>query len=130
MASRVLVGVVPLGDAGVEVPAVVVELLAGGEGAHVVEALALEALEADDDVGDLDAGVVDVVLDLDGRAEEPQQAPDGVAEDRVAQVADVGGLVRVDRGVLDDGLGAIGAWPSSSAGRDGCAGRPRGRGTR
>ncbi len=99
-----LVGLVPLGDARVQVPAVVVELLAGRERSDLVEPPGLEALEPDDDVGDLHAGVVDVVLDLDRRAQEPQQPPDGVAEDRIAQVADVGGLVRIDRGVLDDRL--------------------------
>ena len=59
--------------------------------------------EADDDVGHLHAGVVDVVLDLDGVAAVAQQRARSVSPRRgVAQVADVGGLVRVDAGVLDD----------------------------
>ena len=64
----------------------------------------LELLEADDDVGDLHAGVVDVVLHFDRRAAEAQHADERVAERRVAQVADVRRLVRVDGRVLDDGL--------------------------
>ena len=35
-----------------------------------------------------------------------QQANEGVAEDRVAQVADVRGLVGIDAGVLDEDLAA------------------------
>ena len=45
--------------------------------ANAGEVLAFELAEADDDVGDLDAGVVDVVLDLDGAAliaEQPAEA--------------------------------------------------------
>ncbi len=62
--------------------------------------------EADDDVGDLHAGVVDVVLDADFVAGlvgvGAEQALEGVAEDGVAEVADVRGLVGVDAGVLDE----------------------------
>ncbi len=54
---------VPAADAGVEIPAVVVEGL--GERGDLGDGLALDVAEADDHVGDLNAGVVDVVLDLD-----------------------------------------------------------------
>ena len=63
-----------------------------------------QMLERDDDVGDLDAGVVDVVLDLDLFTLVAQATGQRVAEDGVAEVADVGGLVRVDVRVLDDDL--------------------------
>ena len=59
-------------------------------------------LERDDDVRDLHAGVVDVVLRLDVIAEPLQAADERVAEDGVAEVADVRGLVRIDVRVLDD----------------------------
>jgi len=95
------------GDAGVEVPAVVIE--AAREAVQVGEALFIELQEAEDDVDDLDAGVVDVVLDLDPLALELETPGQGVAEAGVAEVADVGGLVRVDVGVLDDDLGLVGA---------------------
>jgi hypothetical protein len=53
----------------------------------------------------LNAGVVDVVLHADLVAGlvgvGAEQALEGVAEDGVAQVTNVGSLVRVDAGVLD-----------------------------
>ena len=61
-------------------------------------------LEADDHVGDLDAGVVDVILHFDRVAAVSQHAHQCVAEGRVADVTDVRGLIRIDRRVFDDGL--------------------------
>ena len=43
-------------------------------------------------------------MDLDVAAGRPQHAHEGIAEDRVAQMPDMGGLVRIDIGVLDDDL--------------------------
>ncbi len=107
----VWIGGVPLGDAGVEVPAVEVDALVGleelgEEFASAREGFAFEVDEADDDVRDLDAGVVDVILhayfvtalEVVGA----EKALEGVAEDGVAEVADVGGLVGIDAGVLDE----------------------------
>src|SRR5262249_37283173 len=54
------------------------------------------------------AGVVDVILDLDWIAASAKHADEGVAQDGVAEVADVGGLVRVDVGVLDNDLAVAG----------------------
>ena len=99
-----LVGPVPLGHPRVEIPAVVVEPGACRDLPDVGERLLLERGEPDDDVGHLHAGVVDVVLHFDGHAAEAQHAHERVAERRVAQVPDVRRLVRVDGGVLDDGL--------------------------
>ena len=113
-----LVRLVPLGHPRVEVPAVVVEPRRVGDRAHVVERLALELPEADGDVSDLHAGVVDVVLDFDRRPRKRSSRAERVAERGVAQVADVGRLVRVDRGVLDDRL----ARPAGAAARLGAAG--------
>ena len=64
-------------------------------------------MEADHHVGHLHAGVVDVVLHLDAAAARPQHAYERVAEHRVAQVADVRRLVRIDVGVLDDDLALV-----------------------
>ena len=74
-------------------------------------------LEADHHVGDLHAGVVDVVLHLDAAAGAAQQAHKRVAQRGVAQVPDVRGLIGIDVGVLDDALGALGegasgGWPA------------------
>jgi hypothetical protein len=70
-------------------------------------------------VGDLHAGVIDVVLDIDFPAGVTQQTDEGIAEDGVAQVADVGGLVGIDAGVLDQnfpaGMSAGGCRSAASA---------------
>ena len=70
------------------------------------ECFAFEVDEADDDVGDLNAGVVDVVLHADFVAAfvvvGAEETLKGVAEDGVAEVADVRGLVGVDAGVFDE----------------------------
>ena len=87
--------------------------------AESLRALLLEMPEADDDVGDLDAGIVDVVLDLDRASAEPDQPHERVAERGVSQVPDVGRFVGVDRRVLHDdfsaGPGARGLGPAAQA---------------
>ena len=106
----------------VEIPAVVIEAHGGvGEQRlHVGERLLFQVVEAHHDVGHLHAGVVDVVLHLDALAAGAQHAHEGVAERRVAQVADVGRLVGIDVGVLDDDL-PVGAvrrrWLGRASGR-------------
>ncbi len=67
----------------------------------------LDVDETDHDVGHLDAGVVDVVLHLDRNALGAQPPHQQVAEHGVPQVADVGRLVRIDVGVLDDDLARL-----------------------
>ncbi len=58
--------------------------------------------EPDDHVGDLDAGVVDVVLHIDPLPSGAQQANESVAEHRVAQVADMRRFVGIDAGMFDE----------------------------
>src|SRR5205823_4217034 len=84
-----LVAVVPVGHARVEVPAVVIESCGVGDLAHLLEASALQLAEADDDVGHLYAGVIDVVLYFDRRAAEVERADERIAERRISQVADM-----------------------------------------
>ena len=60
--------------------------------------------KADNDVGHLNAGVVDVVLNVDFPAGKAQQPYKGVAEDRIAQMTDVRGLVGIDARMLDQNL--------------------------
>jgi hypothetical protein len=105
------VGGVPLGDAGVEVPAVVVDALVGFEefGEKFTcagEVFVFEVDEAYDYVCDLDAGVVDVVLYayfITGLVRVgTEEALEGVAEDGIAEMADVGGFVGIDAGVFDE----------------------------
>ena len=103
---------------GVEVPAVVIEADGGvvDNGLDVGGGFLFEEVEANDDVGHLDASVVDVVLDLDLMSPGTQHADEGVAERRVAEVADMCGLVGVDVGVLnDDFFGGLGRFGSFAA---------------
>ena len=98
--------VIERGDLGVEIPAVVVEL--AGEAPDFLQVLFFQIHEADHHVGDLDAGIVDIILDFHPLADRPEQASKGVAQDGVAQVSDVGGLVGVDIGVLENDLSRTG----------------------
>ncbi len=114
---------VPLRGAGVEIPAVVVDALdliaVCGRGrphdsrsgdrrygklfndlADFGSGFLLQVQESYDHIGDLDSGVVDVVLYIDLVAGGAEQADKRVAKDGVAQVADVRGLVGIDGGVL------------------------------
>ena len=52
--------------------------------------------EADDDIGEIHAGVVYVVLDIDFLAGGAKESDESVAEDGVAQVANVRGFVGID----------------------------------
>ncbi len=123
------VGIVPLRCLRVELPAVIVDALAlrfelREEGLDVGEGFVFEALEADYDIGDLNAGVVDVVLDVDLLAGGAEKADEGVSQDGVAEMADMGGLVGVDAGVLDDDVSGLKRGFDSGAGGDGfCGGR-------
>ena len=60
----------------------------------------LDVQEADDNVRDLDAGVVDVVLHIDFPAGFAQQADEGIAKDGVAQMAYVRSLVGINAGMF------------------------------
>ena len=60
--------------------------------------------QTDHHIGDLDAGVVDVVLHVHPLPGSTQQAHKGVAENGVAQMTDVRSLVGIDAGVLDQGM--------------------------
>ena len=93
------------GYPGIEIPAVVVEF--AGKSPDFLQGLLFQVLEADHHVGDLDAGVVNVVLDFNPLTHRAQQAGEGVAQDRVAQVSDVSRLVGVDVGVLQDDLARV-----------------------
>jgi hypothetical protein len=94
------VGRVEVAHARVEVPAVIVE--PAGDGVDVGRGLVLEVQEPHDHVRDLHARVVDVVLHAHVASPVLQDAHERVAERRIPEVADVGGLVRVDARVLDD----------------------------
>jgi len=64
----------------------------------------LEMLETHYNVGHLHSRVVDVILHFDAMPRRTQHSDEGVTQDRVAQMADVSGLVGIDIGMLDDDL--------------------------
>jgi hypothetical protein len=99
-----LVLLVPFRDARVQIPTVVVESRAVGDFADGVDRPVLQVAEADDDVGNLDAEIVDVVLYFDRRTAKLQHPRERIAERGVAKVSDMRRFVRIDRGVFDDGL--------------------------
>ena len=67
-------------------------------------ALLLQKVKCRHDVGYLHAGIVDVVLNFDLVPQCAQHSHERVPENSIAEVSDVGGLVGVDVGVLDDDL--------------------------
>ena len=96
-----------LRDARVEVPAEIIELRLRGKRAHFIGRFLRDMDKSDDDIRDLDAGVVDIVLHFDaapGAAKHPHQR---IAQRGVAQVADMRGLVRIDIGVFHDAFGSV-----------------------
>jgi hypothetical protein len=98
--------------ARVEIPADVIEARRGDQRGHVGGRFLFEKMKPGHHVGNLHAGVVDVVLHFHAIARGAQHADEGVAQHRVAQMADVRGFVGIDVGVLDDVL------PDRSAGSE------------
>ena len=102
---RLLVGfalLVPRGDARVDVPAEVIEAWLAGVLLDLVFRSLLDVDETDNNISDLYAGVVDVVLDVDLTSAGAQQANEGIAKDGVAEVADVSCFIRVYGGMFND----------------------------
>ena len=91
---------IPLRGAGVDIPAEVVEARLLGELADFIVRALFEMHEANHHIGDLHAGVINIVLHRDLGAAGPQQTDEGVSQDGVAQMADVRRLVGIDAGVL------------------------------
>ena len=101
-----IVRFIPLRYARVEIPAVIIDALAligepRHQRLHVTQRKALEMHQADDNIRYLHAGVVDVILDIDLLPRRPQQPYKRVAQDRIAQVPYMRGLVGIDARVLD-----------------------------
>ena len=92
--------------AGVEIPTKVIEtsVWVGDESANVSGRFLFKIMKADHNIGHLYAGVVDVVLHFDIATAVAQHADERVAQNGVAQVADVRGFVGVDVGVFHHDL--------------------------
>src|SRR5439155_9081878 len=89
--ERRRIRLVELEAARVQVPAVIVEpdRRVGRKLSHVLETFLFQVDETDHNVRHLHAGVVNVVLRFDAAPSEAQQADKGVAQDGIAQVADM-----------------------------------------
>ena len=94
----------------VEIPAVIVKFRLARQHHHIRSGALLHAQKPDDHVSHLHASVVNVVLNLHALAGVPQDANHRVAKHGVAHVADVGCLVRIDAGVLDDDFLLFGSY--------------------
>ena len=81
--------------------------LVGDKLSHVGDRLLFEISKSHDDVGDLHAGVVDVVLNFDLAAACLENANERVADRCISQMTDVRGLVGIDVGVLDNNFAAV-----------------------
>ena len=104
MLQILLVLGVPLRNARVEIPAVVIEARLGGELFYVSPRFLFKINKSHHHVGDLHARVVDVVLDIHFPARKAQQADERIAQDGVAEMPDVRGLVGINAGVLNENL--------------------------
>ena len=114
------VGLVPLRNLGIQIPTVVVEARLAGQGFNLGMGFLLQMCEADNHVGDLYSGVVDIVLNVDFVPGVAQQSNESVPENSVAQVSDVRGLIRVDAGVLDQNLAGMRFFGRLLIGGQGC----------
>ena len=105
---------IPLRGARVEIPAEIIERVGKVAGvgkaagainnqrAHLGDSFAFQMQKTHHHIGYLHAGVVDVVLHGNLLAGGAQHAHERVAQNGIAQVADVRGLVGIDGGVLDE----------------------------
>ena len=80
----------------------------------IAERFLLKMQKSDDHIRHLHAGVVDVVLHIHSLARGAQQAHKRVAQDGVAQMPDVRGLVGIDAGVLDQNFARRDVSPCGS----------------
>ena len=92
---------VPLGGARINVPAVVVEARLAGKLFDLGPRFLFKMKKPNYHVGNLYAGIVDVVLDIHFPAGKSQQTDERVSQHSVAQVSDMRGLVGIDAGVFD-----------------------------
>src|ERR1700688_3252314 len=85
---------------GVEIPAVVIEARLSSESFDFSASFFLDMQKAHDHIGDLNAGVIDIVLDIDCPARVSQQANKSIAENGIAKMAYVRRLVGINAGVF------------------------------
>ena len=98
---------IPLRNRRIHIPAEIVELLAiglksGNQGANFRERFVFKMQKADNYVGDLDASIVNVVLDVDFLSIGAQDANECIPEDRIAQMAHMRGFIRINARMFDE----------------------------
>src|SRR5438874_2627726 len=121
-----LVLLIPLRDAGVNVPAQVIKARLANKLFDLSFRIFLQASKADDHVGHLHAGVVNVVLHVNVGTGGAQQPNESVSQNGIAQMAHMRRLVGIDAGVLDQHLLAaslpfFGRWLSAGKRLSKCA---------
>ena len=95
---------VPLRNAGIQIPAVVVEARLSSERFDFGARFFLDVRETNDHIGHLHTGIVDVILHIHFPARITQQPNKRVSEHRIPQVTDMRRLVGINAGVLDQNL--------------------------
>ena len=92
---------VPLGSPRVQIPTVVIEARLARQAFDIRNGFFLEMLKSHNHIGNLNSGIVDVVLHIDFPPSILQQAHKRVAQNGIAQMPDVRSFVGIDAGVLD-----------------------------
>src|SRR3954449_5726503 len=101
---------------GVEIPAVVVESAGSYKRSNVIGRLVLEKVKSHHDIGNLDSGVVYVVLNFNLSAARAQHANKSIPKNRVSNVANVGRLVGIYVRVFNDNLALGGCYSGAVCG--------------
>src|ERR1700686_4172320 len=95
---------VPVRNSRIKIPAVIVETWLPPQGLNLRARFLLDLGKADAPISHLHAGIVDVVLDINFPAGRAQKPDEGIAENRIAQMSDVRGLIGIDARVLAPNL--------------------------
>src|SRR5579885_2161008 len=101
-----LVLLVPLRNARIKVPAVVIKSRMACELHDFLARLLLQMYEPDDDISHLHASIVDVVLDIHFPVRESKQANERITQDCVSQMPDMRGFIGIDTRMLDENFAA------------------------
>ena len=104
-----IVGLVKRRDSRVDIPAVVIEFHGGvgNDPADIVESFLLNMLEAHNHVGDLNPGIVDVILHFDFAPRRLENSNKCVSYRGISKMANVGRFIGVDVRVFDNNLARV-----------------------
>src|SRR5205809_574628 len=91
-----------MSNAGIQIPAVIIELPAYL--LNIVESHRLHVFETDDDIGDLDPRIINVIFDFDLFAQAFEQPDNRITQNGIPQMTNMSRLVRIYAGVFDNYL--------------------------